>query len=102
MGGVGSALGASYHAHVPIYFGEDGRPSTNFANSGSTSAVTSFGSNGDMLCGVFLGFIVPWLPMLLLVAENATRTNRYFMLGIGTGVMCNLSLGVVRFVAFAQ
>jgi len=83
--------------HVPIVLGPEGYPAA--STTTRHSAVTGYGSNTDMLAGIVLGFLVPWMPLLFLVMDNAVM-NRSFKTGLVTGVACNISLGIVKFVTF--
>ena len=66
---------------------------------GVTLANARYGSNADMLTGIFIGFLVPWLPVLMFAMENIV-TNRSFKLGLVTGVACNIALGMIRHISF--
>jgi len=94
----------SVPGHVPhsqILFGPDGNPVPPISNvlRMMSAAVTGYGSNADMLTGIFIGFLVPWLPVLMFAMENIV-TNRSFKLGLVTGVACNIALGMIRHISF--
>ena len=88
--------------HQVIMFGPDGLPLQNHMTSVGmgSMAVTSYGNNADMLLGLVVGFLMPWLPVILLIIDEFT-TNRSFKVGLVTGVACNISMGLVRYAAFA-
>jgi len=88
-----------WQEHVPIVLGPEGYPLPSTMNAFYSAAVTGYGSNADMLLGIVSGFLVPWVPLLFLVTDNAV-SNRSFKVGLITGVACNISLGVVKFVTF--